>query len=346
MTNSQNNKIKLVIGLLISALFLYLAFHKVDFGEMLQAFKTANYWFLIPAVPIIFLSHFLRALRWRYLLDPIRHLDVGSLFSSLIIGYAANTFMPAHLGEFLRAYVLGKKRQIPMSLVFATIVVERIIDVFSLLFLTLLALFVYPFPDWVINSAYIMLAGSVFLLIGLIFLKKANLSTMRFAGIILTPFPDVFVEKIKLMLEKFSKGILPLMRWHDYITVSMLSLIIWLCYGLVFYLCLNAFDFVDPYNLEWSASLILLVITTIAVVVPSSPGYVGTYHYLCQITLALFGVPAGPALSFAAVVHGLNFLPVLGVGLFLAQHEGMTILKMSRDVPEIEKKEGFEGWGT
>ena len=85
------------------------------------------------------------------------------------------------------------------------------------------------------------------------------------------------------------------------------------------------------------ASLILLVITTIAVVVPSSPGYVGTYHYLCQITLALFGIPAGPALSFAAVVHGVNFIPVLVAGLFFAQHEGMAILKMSREVSDIEK---------
>jgi len=345
VANSKNNKIKLVIGLLISALFLYLAFRKVDFGEMLHTFKKANYWYFIPVVLIMFLSHFLRALRWRYLLDPIRRLDIGSLFSSLIIGYAANTFMPAHLGEFLRAYVLGKKRQIPMSPVFATIVVERIIDVFSLLFLMLLALFIYPFPDWVINSAYIMLAGSVCLLIGLIFLKKASLSTMRIVGVILKPFPDAFEEKIKAMLEKFIKGILPLARWHDYITVSILSLIIWLCYGLIFHFCLNAFDFVDPYNLEWSASLILLVITTIAVVVPSSPGYVGTYHYLCQITLALFGVPAGPALSFAVVVHGINFLPVLVVGLFLAQYEGMAILKMSKDVSEIEKKEGFERSG-
>ncbi len=85
----------------------------------------------------------------------------------------------------------------------------------------------------------------------------------------------------------------------------------------------------ETFDLQWSVSLILLVITTIAIAIPSSPGYVGTYHYLCQITLAMFGVPNGPALSFATVVHGINYLPIVIVGLFFAHYEGVAISKMS-----------------
>ncbi len=338
MRKSSKNKINLTIGVLISLVCLYLAFRKVNFIEMFQALKGANYWYLIPAVATVFFSHFLRAFRWRYLLDPIRRLRMGGLFSSLIIGYAVNTFMPAHLGEFVRAWVLSKKERIPMSPVFATIVVERIIDVFSLLGLMVLALFVYPFPDpdLVIKGGYLMLAGSVGLLVLLIFLKKSTSTTMRFLGIFLSPFPDVFEQRIKSILGKFIEGLVPLNKWYDYITVGLLSLVIWACYGYIFHLCLCAFDFVTTYQLIWSASLILLVITTIAIVVPSSPGYIGTYHYLCQITLAMFGVPAGAALSFAAVVHGINFLPVLVLGLLLAQKEGMAVLKMTEDACELE----------
>ncbi|MBW1894655.1 MAG: flippase-like domain-containing protein [Deltaproteobacteria bacterium] len=333
----SQHKVKLSIGILVSALCIYLAFRKVDFSEMLQAFQTANYWYLMPAAGIIFFSHLLRAFRWRYLLDPIRRLDISDLFSSLIIGYAANTFLPAHLGEFLRAYVLGKNQKISMSPVFATIVVERIIDVFSLLALMLLALFIYPFPEWVIESGYIMLAGTIGLLIFLIFLKKATSPTMQFISFIMKPLPEPFEHKTKAMLEKFLAGLLPMKRWSDYITVSLLSFIIWICYGFVFFFCLHAFDFVETYHLEWSTSLILLVITTIAVVVPSSPGYVGTYHYLCQITLAMFGVSAGPALSFATVVHGVCFIPVFIVGLFFAHLQGTAILKMPEDTVEVEE---------
>ena len=339
MNESHKNRIRIGVGLLIGIFCFYLAVRRIDFHEMVQAFKTANYWYIIPTVAVIFLSHYLRALRWRYLLEPLRRFDVNSLFSSLIIGYAANTFMPAHLGEFLRAYVLSRKKRISMSPVFATIVVERIIDVFSLLILMLLALFLYPFPDWVIQSAYIMLCGTVVLLVFLVFLKKASGPTMKCVGLILQPFPDTIRQKTMGTLESFVEGLLPMKRWQDYVTLGSLSLILWFCYGLVFYLCLYSFGFVRPYNLDWTAALILLVVTTIAIVVPSSPGYVGTYHYLCQLALAMFGIASGSALSFATVVHAINFLPVLILGVILGQREGMAIMKLPSDRTRIERVE-------
>ncbi len=332
---------KLMIGIIISLICIFLAFRKVDLGEMWTALKTANYWYLIPAMVVVFVSHWLRAWRWRFLLNPIQPVHKGTLFSALVIGYAANTFMPAHLGEFLRAYVVSRKKKLDMSPVFATIVVERVVDIFSLLALMLIALFVYPFPDWAIDSGYIMLAGSVGLLAFLFFLKKATRATLSLLGFLLKPFPEKFKQKVQNLLENFVAGLSPLDRKRDYFYSTILSFGIWACYGLVFYFCLEAFNFVKIYNLGWETSLILLVITTIAVVVPSSPGYVGTYHYLCQITLAMFSVPAGPALSYAAVVHGLNFLPVLLVGLYFGQREGSAIFRMSGNVSEIEVETGY-----
>ena len=316
---------KLWIGLFISALFLYLAFRKVDFGQMLEALRKANYWYLLPAILILFLSHFLRALRWRYLLDPIKRLDIGSLFSSLIIGYGANTITPAHLGEVLRAYVLGKTREISMGSTLATIVMERIIDVFSLLVLMFLAILIHPFPDWVVKSGYIMFAATLALFLFLIFFKKLGSRTESLLRVILKPVPERIGYKIEGGIEKFFSGILPLKRWHDYVTVVILSAAIWACYALAFHFGLQAFDLTKTFHLPWYTSFVLLVITTISIVVPSSPGYVGPYHYLCQVSLAMFGVPASPALSYAVVFHAFNFLPVLGLALFLASYKGMRI---------------------
>lgn len=327
------HRLRLGIGILIGIFFMFLALRKVDFSQMSQAFRTANYWCLLPTLPIIFFSHLLRAVRWRYLLEPIKRLDTGSLFSSLIIGYMANLLMPAHLGEILRAYVLSKKRSISASSIFATIVTERIIDVFTLLALMVLAIFIYPFPAWVKKSGYIMFAGTLGLLVFLVLLKKLSVQMQKLFVFLLTRFPKRFQQKIADVVENFVSGIVPLNRWSDYSIISILSLFIWICYGLVFYFSLHAFNFISTYHLPWSASLVLLVLTTISVVIPSSPGYVGTYHYLCQISLALFGVPAGPALSFAAVVHGINFFPILGVGLVLSYYEGITLSKMSEKKP-------------
>jgi uncharacterized protein (TIRG00374 family) len=330
------HSIKLALGIFIGTFFMFLAIRKVELSQMWHAFKDANYWYLLPTIPIVFLSHFLRALRWRYLLDPIRRVDVGSLFSSLIIGYMANTVMPAHLGEILRAYVLGKKRSISASATFATIVMERLIDVFTLLVLMVLAIFIYPFPTWVRNSGYIMFAGTIGLFLSLILLKKLSSPMQAVLAFALRPFPRRLQKKIEDALEKFISGIVPLKRFSDYVTVSLFSVLIWACYGLVFYFSLHAFDFVQTFHLPWSASLILLVVTTIGVVIPSSPGYVGTYHYLCQISLGMFGVAAGPALSYAALVHGINFLPVFVVGLVFAYYEGVAISNLSGRVVKIE----------
>jgi uncharacterized protein (TIRG00374 family) len=328
---------KLWIGLLLSALFLYLAFRKVDFDQMWNALKKANYWYLPPAILVLFFSHYLRALRWRYLLDPIRRLDTGSLFLSLIIGYGANTVTPAHLGEVLRAYVLSKKREISMSSVFATVVVERIIDVFTLLLLMCLVIFIHPFPGWVLKSGYIMFAGTLGLFLLLVFLKKSDSKGQALLRILLKPLPERYEARMKGMIERFLSGVVRLRRWHDYVAVTILSAPIWVCYALGFYFGLRAFDFISTYQLAWYVSLVLLVITTISVVVPSSPGYVGTFHFLCRVSLAMFGVPASSAFSFAIVVHAVMFLPVLALAILFASYEGIRIYK-----PDVGPTEELE----
>jgi uncharacterized protein (TIRG00374 family) len=322
-----SNRSRLIIGCVIGAGFLYLAGRQVDFTLMWEAFTKVNYWFVLLALPVIFLSHFLRALRWRYLMDPIKSVDVASLFSALLIGYMANILMPAHLGEFLRAYVLGKKRAVSASSTFATIVVERIIDVFALLLLMVFAILLYPFPDWINAAGYAMLAGTVALFVCLLLLKKYFAFFERLLDLVFRPLPKGLKERLKRGIKSFVLGIVPLRRGRDYVVVGVLSVVIWACYGFIIHLVLHAFDFVSVYHLPWSTSLIVLVVTTIGVVVPSSPGYVGTYHWLCQVSLAMFGVPGGPAFSFAILVHGVSFLPVLIAGLILAYYEGVEIFR-------------------
>jgi len=320
-----NNTTRLIIGCLIGLGFLYMAGRKVDFTLMWEAFTKVNYWFVLLAIPVIFLSHFLRALRWRFLMSPIKRVDLASLFSALLIGYMANILMPAHLGELLRAYVLGKKRGVSASSTFATIVVERIIDVFALLLLMVFAILLYPFPDWINKAGYAMLVGTAGLFLFLVLLKNHFAFFERFLKILFRPLPKGLQEKLGRGIKSFVVGIVPLRNGSDYFVVAVLSVVIWACYGFILHMILHAFDFVSVYHLPWSASLIILVVTTIGIVVPSSPGYVGTYHWLCQISLAMFEVPAGPALSFAILTHGVNFLPVLIVGLILAYYEGVAI---------------------
>ena len=326
---------KVWLGILISILFMFLAFRKVNFGQMWGGFKSANYWWFILAIVVLFASHWMRALRWRYLLEPIKKVETNILFSSLLIGYMANTFLPAHLGEFLRAYIVGKKRPVAASAVFGTIVIERIIDVFTMLALLTLTMVVFPFPGWVRKSGYISFAGIVVLFLLLLLMKKYRQQSFAITEKLTKLLPARFGDKISDLLHSFLDGIVPLKNWKHYTIVAVLSILIWICYGAVFQIAFYSFDFVEIYSLPWDAALVLLVITTISILVPSSPGYVGTYHYLCQLSLGLFGVPESPALTFAIVVHGISFFPVLLVGLILISFEGMSFKSLGTK-PELD----------
>ncbi len=318
---------KIVIGLFISAIFMYLALRKVDYEQMVQAFKKADYWMILPGLALLFFSHWLRSVRWRFLLNPVSRPPVSTLYSALLIGYMANTFLPAHLGEFLRAIVVGKKHEVSGSAVFGTIVMERIIDVITLFLLLAFTMIVFPFPAWVEKSGYISLFGVLGLFSILLGLKIQRQRTTQMINRITGFVPQKWREKFFITMDSFLNGITPLQRKRDYILVTVLSLIIWACYGIIFQIFFYAFDFVVNYDLPWITAWVLLVITTFAILVPSSPGYVGTYHYLCALALGLFGVPNSPALSFAFVLHGINFIPILFVGLVLFSIEGLDLKK-------------------
>ncbi len=327
----KKHSIQLAAGLLIGSVCVYLVLRGVDFAEVARALAQAQYGYVLLGVCVMMASNFLRAWRWRYLLAPVKTVNIASLFTALMIGYAANSFMPAHLGEVLRAYVIGKKQSISASASLASIVVERILDVVSLIALMGVLLFVHPFPAWVVESGTLMLAGAAGLLAALVAFKRGEAKASRLLQRVLRPLPLPVSSKLIALMVTFLSGISPLRsRWH-YLAVVVLSAGIWLCYAGAYYACLQAFHLTATYHLIWYAGLVVLVLTTISVVIPSTPGYVGTFHYLCQAALMMFGVPAAEALSFAIVAHALGLLPVTLLGLALANYEGVSIYRTSAE---------------
>jgi len=331
----MKKNIKTIIGVLISAVFMYLAVRKVDFHEMMNSFAKAEYWYILPALAIIFFSHWLRAVRWRYLMEPIAPVKLNRLFSALLIGYMGNAFLPAHLGELIRVYIIGKKENISASTVLGTVIVERIVDVFTLLLLLGVAVIIFPFPAWVRNSGYIFLAAIVFLSVVLVLMKIYRTRGLGIVSKLARPLPAKWRTRLLDILGALLDGIAPLKKKGHYVIVFILTMLIWLCYAVSFQVIFYAFDFVKIYSLPWTAALVLLVITTISVLVPSSPGYVGTYHYLCQLSLALFAVPPETALSFAFILHGLNFFPIIIVGLVLVSLSKMSLKRLQEESEHI-----------
>jgi len=311
-------KLKVIIGFLISAVFIYLTFRQVEFEKMFEALRTAKYYWLIPALLLMACSHWLRALRWQYLIEPIKKIKVMPLFEALIIGYAANNVFPLRLGEFFRAFVIGKSQNISKSSAFATVIVERfILDLLALLTLLLGTILFYPsqlpYDDLIRLGGYIILGVCVTLLILIILLIQKTDVTLSFLQ---SKLPGKIYEKVEPAIQSFVKGCLVFKNAHHYLAIIFLTVLIWTLYLFSLYIMFFVFDFVEQYQLNLWSAVVILVVVTFSIMLPSSPGAVGTYHFLCTEVLNYFQVPNDQAVSFAIVSHAMNIVPFTLLGLF------------------------------
>lgn len=325
---------KTLLGIVISALFLFLAFRKVDLEELRAAFETAKYHYTIPAMLLLIASLWLRSIRWRYLLLPVKNITIRSLFSATMIGFMANNLLPARLGEFVRAYAIGEKEKVSKSSSFATIVVERIFDGFTLLFFLaiILILYSFSFPEWLKKAAYFALAFYIFALLFLILLKVKTDTALAIAETILRPFPERIRRLFIKVLNSFINGLNILHSFKNVIVSSFLSLLIWLPHAAIIYILLISLDIELPVY----ASFLLLVALGIGVMVPSAPGYIGTIQFVCVAVLTLFAVGKSLALSFSLIYHVCIFVPVTIIGLTYLVIEGFSFKEIRNSIRDTQ----------
>jgi uncharacterized protein (TIRG00374 family) len=320
-------KWKLLMGILVSLVFLYLAFRKVDYTELWQALKGANYWFIIPNVILTIFSMWMRAFRWKYMVNPIKKVNLGRLFSSVMIGFMANNVLPARLGEFIRAYSLGTKENISKSASFATIVVERVFDGFSILFILWVTLLLFPFPDWVKKGSNLFLIMNLGILAFLIFLEIKTDSTLKFSQFIFKVLPYKLRIKAEETLLKFISGLKVFRDVSSLIWILTWSILIWVVIGISNYFIFLAFGLRPPIQ----ASFILLVIVCLGVMLPSSPGFVGTFQFFSIVALARFGYDKNIALPFSIVLHACQYFPVTLLGLYYLKKEHLSLKTLEEE---------------
>ncbi|RKZ21407.1 UPF0104 family protein [bacterium] len=316
----RKNILKILLGTGISILFIFLALRKVNFPELGEAFKTANYFYLIPVCALTFLAFYLRAFRWRYLLLPVKDLSPNYLFPPLMIGFMGNYLLPARAGEFIRAYVAGEKAKIPKSAAFATIVFERVLDGLTLLLIGLVVLFIHPFPGKFARMGITALA----IYLAVLFLLLLLLYVPGFFEKFLVILPEKAREKGKRFIQSFSSG-LEVMRNPRLLFPSFLySLAVWGITGFFLYVLFFAYDLKLPLH----AAYLTTVIFTIGIMIPSSPGFIGTFHYFVWLGLAVFGVKKEVALSYATLLHFSQFIVVVITGLVFLYTEGISFGKI------------------
>lgn len=328
---------KAIIGTIISVVFLWLAMRKVEFDQLVSVVSGAKWEWLIPNIILVVGVMWLRAWRWQMILKPVGKVPYSRVYSSTMIGFMVNNVLPARLGEIARAVSLGIKANLSRSATLATIVVERIYDSFTLL---LFLWFVFAFSQIseltevgrVRYIGWVFLAINIVLLVVMVILQVKNDAAVRWIRKVSSKLSPRIQAVAGDVTEKFARG---LRMHHDVPTtigVGASSLVIWFILGISNYFILLALGF----NLPVEASFVVLVVVSLMISVPSSPGYVGVFHWAVQISLQIYGLSEGEALAVAIVLHAAQYIPITLIGLYYLRKEHLTLSKVGGE-EESEK---------
>lgn len=338
--------LRIISSIAFALVFLYFAFRGCDFDKLVSSLKEANYLWALLLLPCLFISHLIRAWRWKYLLDPIKKdLSFRNLFSSVMIGYMVNNALP-RVGEIVRPYNLGRLEKISKSAVFGTILVERIIDILTFL-LCLAVIFIYyqetltqVFP-WLQGASIILLVGTVgvFGLFALLLSRRDR--AFRWVRILTRRLSPALGERAERLLHSFLDGFLIIREPRRYFMIGALTVVIWFWYAMVVYLPFLAFGMDARYSLNFLSAIVVMVISAIGFIIPA-PGATGTYHWVAREGLVrLFGVDVEVALSYATVTHLLGFVAVTLVGLLYFLRDNLKVSEALRSSQQDEASVGL-----
>jgi uncharacterized protein (TIRG00374 family) len=303
---------KLIVGIMISALLVYLSLRGIDFAGVKQGFKSIDTTYAAGAVAIMVLMQVIRSIRWGVILSPIHKVGQFDLFSVTNVGFLAIVSFPARLGEFARPYLITKKAPIGMSSAVATIFIERVFDSLTVFLIFTVTMFMTPLPPWLIRSSAFFIVLTLGIMGFMIFMLLKRETCLKLLAPFMRRLPVRYAEKADYLLHQFIDGFGMMGEPRLLAQVGLLSLAFWIIDGAAIYLMFLAFHLTLPFI----AAFVLMVILMIGIAIPAGPGFVGNWHFFCILGLTLYGIPKTEALSFAIIYHFLSIGIVILLGLF------------------------------
>ena len=334
MTRQQLKKIYFLIGLTISVVLVWILFRNIDFVQLTIALKQANYWWFLPTIIIIVFTMYQRAYRWSMMLAPIKNVKFSNLLAATCIGFMANNVLPLRMGEFVRAYSLASQdKELTKSASLATIFVERMVfDLVALLVifggvLTFSSSLKDHIDDRTMLGTYISISIALVGIVLMILLAVRPKSVGETLARYLFFLPDATKEFTKGIILRFSRGLEFLRNWKAVLSITLQTLLIWILMGVSNYFVFAAFDF----DLPLDAAFVLLVIVSISILLPSSPGFVGVYHVGVVWSLNVYGVERERALSCAIVLHVVQYLVITIMGFYFLKKEHLSLKRLEEE---------------
>jgi len=331
----------LLIGIIIIIFSLYYTFKNVSLSELGNAFISINYLYLLPAVLMVILSYILRAIRWRYLVSSVKDVKIVNLFSPLMVGFMSN-MLPARAGEFVRAYLLGKKEGITFSASFATIFIERLFDMLLVLLLLFTVLFFrveifattnseanHKLIGYMIRFGWVSFSGFIFILLFSIVLQYKNEWAMKIVHIVIKPLPERWGYNIISMVQSFTNGLSVIKSKEGFLITMFLSLLIWCSFVVVYYPLYFAFDI--QRSLPVIPSLLVLCLTiAIFITLFPTPGFLGAFQAACVVALhEIFMIPKVTAVSYGIVAWLISMGTTVIIGSIFVIKDGISLKQLT-----------------
>ena len=319
MNKTTKSIIQFVIFLFLGLLILYLSYRNFSndyledcalkgipesecslLDKLIEDFKTANYFWIFVIIGLFMVSNVFRALRWKQLLEPLGYKpQFVNLLGATMVGYLANLGLP-RMGEIIKPGILTKYEKIPIEKGIGTIVIDRILDVLSLLVVIAIAFFLsfstfqaYFEENFSVERAQSLQILGVLAVLGIIgiFILNRIISNRNLKHPVL--------KKIKELWTGFYAGLLSVRNVKNKPLLILYSIGIWLMYYLMTYLCFSAYA--PTAHLGMVAGLVVFVFGTLGIVFPS-PGGMGSYHVLVTQALIIFGLNEVEAFSFSNII--------------------------------------------
>jgi glycosyltransferase 2 family protein len=320
------------IGLLISAVFLFLAVRNIHWPEVWFAWQGARVDLLLLGALLLVACWGVSSVIWRVLLSPAPGLRVRDTFAYICIGFLANTVLPFRLGELARATLIGRKKGLGISRALGSIALGRVFDLLTLISIILVVALAMDIPPVIQTGLASLAFGGVVALLFLMFLAFHQERLPRFTAILTRIMPQRLAEKAITLVQNFSTGANVLRSPGRLMLVVALCVVGGSLSGITVLTWIRAFHLPVP----WYGAFFVLVVVNLGSAIPSSPGYIGVYHYLAVLALSIWVPDRNAALAYAIGTHALNMLANVGMGSYFLACEGLSLQSLKSQVATRE----------
>jgi uncharacterized protein (TIRG00374 family) len=322
-------RVRTALILLVTAGLLWFFLRGADMAGVWAETRRADPRLLLAALGATFLTYVMRAWRWQSMLAPLGPTRFSTALRATIIGFAASAVLPARAGEVLRPYLLARRERLNATAAFATIVIERLIDLATVL--VLFGAFISIVPAGAVSGdaaslAHVKFWGGVAAAgalagMALLFVLAGHPERLGRAALrVERVLPGRAAAVVARFVETFAQGLAVMRSPARLLETLALSFPLWLSIAVQIWLTSRAFHITFPFT----GTFLVIVLLVVGVAVPT-PGQIGGFHAAYQIAVTtFFAVPVDRAVSAAIVLHAISFLPVLLVGLILMAREGLT----------------------